>query len=92
MLHLVYFNQSNGNDVSQHTAKFITALINQATQQPIKYEILDELFLLLCDTAEAKDFIDYLLKDLIRQADIEITLDLAKYDPYKINEESKVAE
>jgi hypothetical protein len=48
--------------------------------------------LLLCDTAEAKDFIDYLLKDLIRQADIEITLDLAKYDPYKINEESKVAE
>jgi len=69
--------------VCSHTAKFITALVNQATQQPVNYDVLDQLFSLLCDQAEAREFIDYFLKDLVRQSEIEITLDAAEYDPYK---------
>ena len=84
MVHL-FFLDITSSDLTNHMAQFIKLLVGKSVSSPddFREDILDELFFELTETAEAKEFVNYLLKDLIRLSNLEQTLSETKYNPKK---------
>jgi len=76
----LFYDDITHSGLTSHMAQFITTLVSMSVKHDnFRQDIIDQLFLQLTETAEAREFIIFLLRDIIRMHHPEEALEATKY-------------